>query len=85
MLCVASGKNAAMKFSRNAIPATALAAYFAYASTTYVVTAAVLQNMPKPTKDNAILGTIQGISEYDVHAKNKRPPMRPRKDAGMLR
>jgi hypothetical protein len=85
MLCVANGRNAAMKFSKNAIPAIALAAYFAYASTTYVVTAAMLQNMPKPTNDNAMLGTIQGILEYDVQAKKKRPPMRPIKDAGILR
>jgi len=74
-----------MKFSRKAMPAIALAAYFAYASTTYDVSAAVLQNMPKPTKDSAIVGTIHGMLEYDVQAKKKRPPMRPIKDAGILR
>lgn len=61
ILWVASGKNAAMKFSRNAMPAMALAAYFAYASTTYVVTPAVLQNIPKPIKASDILGTIHDI------------------------
>ena len=58
-----------MKFSRKAIPAIALAAYFAYASTTYAVKPAVLQNMPNPTKASDILGTIHGTDEYDVHAK----------------
>jgi hypothetical protein len=85
ILCVASGKNAAIQFSRNAIPATALAAYFAYASTTYVVTAAILQNIPKPTKESAMLGTIHGMLASELHAKKKRPPISPIKDAGMLK
>jgi hypothetical protein len=85
ILCVANGKNAAMQFSKNAIPATALAAYFAYASTTYVVTAAILQNMPNPTKDNAMLGTIHGTRASELHAKKKRPPISPIKDAGILK
>ena len=85
MLCVANGKNAAMKFSRNATPATELAAYFAYASTMYVVNAVVHRNMPNPTKPKAIEGTIQGTLEKLVHAKKNRPPVSPINDAGILR
>lgn len=85
MLCVARGKKAAMKFSRNATPATALAAYFAYASTMYVVNAVVQRNMPNPTNPNAIDGTIHDTLSKLVQAKKNNPPVSPMNDAGTLK
>lgn len=78
---MASGKNAAKRFSRNATPAIALAAYFEYASMMYSVIALTTQNVPKPTNARATVGPSNGL--YDTTSKRNRTSL-PRDQQDLL-
>jgi hypothetical protein len=60
ILCAARGRKAAKMFSPKHTAALALAAYFAYASVTYIIIACMTTVTPKPMKAKPMAGRIHG-------------------------